>query len=187
MVVGTLLALDESRGYSDEDCLFGYGFYPALFASVFMGYLLYDTTYCAYYYKTLHDWPSLVHHGIYLVVCGYVLHNKFFKFPFVWLMMGEISTPSVNLRWFLATLDKKSTKLYLYNGIALAVLFFVFRVVGAGFGIIHLFSLRQLWLAPHVPKFLRLVVALIIAGYFLNVYWFTLVMKGLMKLRAKKQ
>eukprot|EP00959_Pyramimonas_sp_CCMP1952_P310810 6504346-Pyramimonas_sp.AAC.1 len=98
MVVGTLLALDESRAYSDEDCLFGYGFYPATFASVFMGYLLYDSTYCWYYFKILKDWPSLVHHAIYLMVCGYVLHNMFFKFPFVWLMMGEISTPSVNLR-----------------------------------------------------------------------------------------
>jgi len=186
-VVGALLAMQESRAYSDEDCVFGYGFYPATFASVFMGYLIYDTTFCLYYYKLLKDWPSLVHHVIYLVVSGYVLYHAFFKFAFVWLMMGEMSTPCVNLRWFLAVLDMKSTQLYAWNGNLMAVLFFVFRVVVFGVGLVHLFGLRELWMAEDVPYGLRIVFGLLVGAYGLNLYWFNLVLKGVLKLRGKKQ
>jgi hypothetical protein len=52
-------------------------------------------------------------------------------FPYIALfrLTSEGSTPFLNVRWVLVTLNKKNTKLYIYNGFALLFAFFCVRIL----------------------------------------------------------
>ena len=121
----------------------------------------------------------MIHHAIFVLVTAYVLAFSIFKFPFVWLSLGEASTPFVNFRradqkgaferrfarfssglttsidssenrWRLAVLGMKDSNWYLANGVAMAVSFFLARVLANGLGLYHLWSLRCA--LPHAPS-----------------------------------
>jgi hypothetical protein len=62
------------------------------------GYLLYDTSNMLCYWKSLGDTSALIHHILFSAAAAYVLAHSIMAFPFIWLGLGEISTPSVNLR-----------------------------------------------------------------------------------------
>ena len=118
----------------------------------------------------------MIHHAIFVLVTAYVLAFSIFKFPFVWLSLGEASTPFVNFRqepslpsvallaspcdlrlcnvasenrWRLAVLGMKDSTWYLANGVAMAISFFFARVLANGLGLYHLWSLRCA--LPHAP------------------------------------
>jgi len=40
----------------------------------------------------------MLHHALFIVVAAWVLAHSIFKYPFVWLALGEASTPFINLR-----------------------------------------------------------------------------------------
>ncbi len=63
------------------------------------GYLLYDTTNMLAYYKYLGDKSAIIHHVIFACAAAYVLRYSIMAYPFIWLSLCEISTPSLNLRW----------------------------------------------------------------------------------------
>jgi hypothetical protein len=65
---------------------------------VIAGYLCYDTTNMLIYYKYLGDKSAIIHHVIFACAAAYVLGHSIMAFPFVWLALCEISTPSLNLR-----------------------------------------------------------------------------------------
>lgn len=52
-------------------------------------------------------------------------------FPYLALfrLTSEASTPFLNFRWLLLTLNKKTSRLYLINGIILTIVFFLVRIV----------------------------------------------------------
>lgn len=62
------------------------------------GYLLYDTSNIVVFFKYLGDVSAIIHHMIFTVATTYVLVHSIMAFPFVWLALGEMSTPFVNLR-----------------------------------------------------------------------------------------
>ena len=62
------------------------------------GYLLYDTSNMLVYFKYLGDPSAILHHLLFMLAAAYVLDQSIMAFPFIWLALGEISTPSVNLR-----------------------------------------------------------------------------------------
>ncbi len=51
------------------------------------------------YFKYLGDPSAIVHHALFMMAAAYVLDQSVMAFPFIWLALGEISTPSVNLRY----------------------------------------------------------------------------------------
>jgi hypothetical protein len=178
LVIGSLLCYLDSWSYTRSGNIFEYSWYPDFFARIFLGYLIYDLSNLGMFFKTLRDVSGIVHHAIFILVTSYVLAFSIFKFQFVWLSLGEASTPFVNLRWRLAVLKNKDSKLYLLNGVALAVTFFLARIVCYGIGLVHLWSLRDVWLQPHVPKLHKACVLLFTGGYILNLYWFIQIAKG---------
>ena len=67
------------------------------------GYLLYDTSNMLVYFKYLGDPSAILHHLLFMMAAAYVLDQSIMAFPFIWLALGEISTPSVNLRCLTST------------------------------------------------------------------------------------
>lgn len=62
------------------------------------GYLLYDTTNMLAYYQYLGDKSAIIHHVIFACAAAYFLRYSIMAYPFIWLSLCEISTPSLNLR-----------------------------------------------------------------------------------------
>jgi len=181
LVYGAYLCHKDAQTYTRSGNVFGYSWPPDFFCRVFLGYIIYDLSNLSIFFKTLRDYSGMLHHALFIVVAAWVLAHSIFKYPFVWLALGEASTPFINLRWRLAVLGKKDSKAYLLNGVAMAVVFFLARVVANGLGLVHLWMIRDVWLHSYVPLGHRLCVLLFLAGYLLNLFWFTKIAQGVVR------
>jgi hypothetical protein len=110
-------------------------------------------------------------------VCG---SGRILPFPFAWLICGEVSSPFLNLRWYLKLLGGDSLTMKVTNAV-FALLFFVSRVVVYGLGLIHLVTHRAIWMGESLndvpPQLLLLVVSLLFGGYLLNLTWWSTVFR----------
>ena len=139
---------------------------------MFLGYLIYDLTFMIVYWRELRDVSGVVHHVLFMPSAAYVLAHSIMAFPFCWLSFCEVSTPFVNYRWHLAAAGRKGERIYVQNGLLVALLFFVSRVVCYGLGLAHLLSLARVWgPGSGEPLGHSLVVCLFALGYGLNLYW----------------
>ncbi|XP_015263039.1 PREDICTED: transmembrane protein 56-B-like [Gekko japonicus] len=93
------------------------------------GYLLYDLLLLIRYWRTLGDSLFVCHHLAALYAYGYVLSRGVLPYFANFRLLSELSTPFVNLRWFLDTVGwPRSSWLALANGLAMTMVFFVVRI-----------------------------------------------------------
>lgn len=156
-------------------------------------YLLSDLIFVLLNYPTLGRMDVVLHHTAFLycsVIGGYYQMNTFM---FTWLIIGEASTPLLNLRWLLLTLTTKSkTKsrtssrsasststwrstasvLLTVTQALFALLFFVTRVCVYSLGLYYQFEIMADF-PTHLPKWaIYSTLVFVIAGFLLNLYWF---------------
>lgn len=173
------------KDWTDEELILG--FHPLGRASceLFVAYLAQDTLWLLKNIKYVDEMEMLVHHVVYLIIALFNLPNHYFVYPFMWLTLGELSTPFVNFREILTMVGLKDSKYYVYNGFALLISFFSTRVVLYGFGLKHLFETRSIWMKE--SKILSLVVLGLFSMYALNNFWFLRILRGAVKvLKAYK-
>ncbi|XP_044299531.1 TLC domain-containing protein 4-like isoform X2 [Varanus komodoensis] len=97
--------------------------------AVTCGYLLYDLLLLVRYWKTLGDSLFVCHHLAALYAYGYVLSHGVLPYFANFRLLSELSTPFVNLRWFLDVAGwPHSSWLVLANGLAMMVVFFMVRI-----------------------------------------------------------
>ena len=65
---------------------------------MYAGYLMYDVTNILVYWRYLADTTAIIHHVLFGAAAAYVLVHSIMAWPFIWLALGELSTPAVNLR-----------------------------------------------------------------------------------------
>jgi hypothetical protein len=142
--------------------------------TIFLAFLVYDVSHVLLEYPRLGSIDVVAHHVLFAAasyVCG---SNRVFPWPFAWLIIGELSTLPLNLRWVLIQSGRGDTRLMTWTNRAFALTFFLGRVVVYGLGLLHLFRSWE----PHVEEAclrvpgLRVVCALFVAGYGLNLVWF---------------
>lgn len=156
-------------------------------------YLLSDLIFVLLNYPSLGRMDVVLHHTAFLycsVIGGYYQMNTFM---FTWLIIGEASTPLLNLRWLLLTLTTKSkTKsktssrslsltstprstasvLLTVTQALFALLFFVTRVCVYSLGLYYQFEIIADFPA-HLPKWaIFSTLVFVIAGFLLNLFWF---------------
>ncbi|KAK9915790.1 hypothetical protein WJX75_004146 [Coccomyxa subellipsoidea] len=187
LCLGSLMCYLELQNKSREALVSGYAVWPDVFARIFLGYLCYDTTNMLIYYKYLGDKSAIIHHVIFACAAAYVLGHSIMAFPFVWLALCEISTPSLNLRWHLAVIGQKDGTLYVANGVLLTILFFASRVVSYGAGMWHLWGLRDVWAAPGQDPLNTALVGLFFLGYVLNLYWMQAILNGVLRALSRSK
>ena len=157
----------------------------------FLGYLIHDTLVVLFLIKDTKSAASrqiLLHHFVAAIGCaGNLLIGRYVTTISCAFMLTELSTPFINLRWFLATHNKTDSVLYFWNGITFTFVFFVAR------------NVLQTWITIKllIPAFIRdnfarndsiilqmsiyacLVFYLLLLG--LNYYWFTRIISGAIK------
>ena len=155
---------------------------------LFASWLLYDLAHVAWSYPQLGGADMVAHHaGFFGAACVCGIH-RILPFPFAWLLLGEISSIPLNMRFFFIATGRSDGKAMRLTNITFAVLFFAARILLYGWGLYHLWTQRTAVLAlatPH-PKFgaaiikrplLLLVLSLLVCGYVLNLSWFEKVVK----------
>lgn len=96
---------------------------------------------------------------------------------FSWLIIGESSTPFLNVRWFLIRQGLGHTAYMTFVSLAFAVTFFLTRFCIYGTGLVHaLFNFRAF--PPDYPHWGALsVMAFVVLGFFLNLIWLSKIMR----------
>ena len=161
-----------------------------------IGFYVFDTALTLYSTGQVGRSELLFHHMLALVehfvpVC--VCH----KYAAVSMLgyLSELSTPLVNARWMLSSAagGGSATTMYLVNGVAMMVVFFVSRPL------LQLGTLYQIYaaapreagasvgadLAPCMGWPAHLVAPLAVSFYVLNLYWMSKMLRGAMKVFAK--
>lgn len=153
--------------------------------SISLAYFLLDIIYVIKYFK---DKMTIVHHlgaglGAFLIT-GYELG------PIYMLSFGmtEASTPFVNMRSHLYDLGYKNSMMYALNGLAMWLCFLIFRMPLIGY--IPYLIFQYHW-EPIMVRGTFLMAFIVIFGYsaisILNIWWFYLITKGLLKVLSKKK
>eukprot|EP00190_Bangiopsis_sp_CCMP1999_P007600 CAMPEP_0198726342 /NCGR_PEP_ID=MMETSP1475-20131203/3419_1 /TAXON_ID= ORGANISM="Unidentified sp., Strain CCMP1999" /NCGR_SAMPLE_ID=MMETSP1475 /ASSEMBLY_ACC=CAM_ASM_001111 /LENGTH=276 /DNA_ID=CAMNT_0044488249 /DNA_START=85 /DNA_END=915 /DNA_ORIENTATION=- len=153
-----------------------------------VGYFLYDACLVIYSIKTITAGPTTFCHH---VLVGSIIHYTLvMRTPLViiWAAgayLTEFSTPFVNARWFLS-LRHKDEMIYKVSGLLMTITFFLARIVYMPIFMVFLFMSDGLIESiPTKEQAFRYGIIGMFGHfglYALNVYWFTLIMKGLIKL-----
>lgn len=151
------------------------------------GYFAYDAVLIAAC-PTMHGRGlMLLHHflGLSMHFCPVCVYRQFAAISCVGYL-AELSTPFVNARWMLKEAGGGSgTRVYLWNGVAILVSFFLCRIVA---GLVYLYQIFVLVprLAPpslsDLGVFGRLVPPGALLFYGMNVYWMSKIVQGAAKL-----
>uniref|UniRef100_A0A0A9H9C4 TLC domain-containing protein n=1 Tax=Arundo donax TaxID=35708 RepID=A0A0A9H9C4_ARUDO len=102
------------------------------------------------------------------------------------VLFTEITTPFVNLRWYLDVAGQKSCNLYLYNGLALFAGWLIARIILFIYLFTHMyFHFDQLKSIFTLGFYSTLMVPSVVAV--LNVIWFGKIFKGMVKTLSRKK
>lgn len=150
------------------------------YANILLGYFLYDLILCLSY-KQLRTVGTLFHHCLglfYYTVVNVSGHAQYLAM--LWLA-SELTTPFVNMRWFLFVMKKTDTTLYLVNGMLMTLGFLLWRVIyipGSALYTLYYFSDHIKLTAPYVQPLIPISMPSITI---LNAYWTYLMIKGILK------
>ncbi|KAG0290448.1 hypothetical protein BGZ96_006071 [Linnemannia gamsii] len=162
-----------------QNKIFGYEFYAGQVYAVCCGYFLWDT---------IHSIRHIKDFGIGFVLHGFCSFSVFiFSFrPFLqyygsYFLMFELSTPFLNIHWFMDKTGLTGSIYQKINGVILLAVFFTVRIV-AGFYTSYECFLSVLPVMDLVPMHLRVVYASAnVALNSLNVFWFYKMVSSLAK------
>lgn len=147
----------------------------------FLGYIISDLM-LALWYNT--QWlgmtANLTHHVFILICWGQLIMGEYGQLFALVGALCEASTPFLNFRWFLDKLGMKESQLYLYNGLTMMFLFFLFRVVGFLWMGTRLVAQREGLAALPVLNSALLLLSYGV-GTALQLFWFSKIAKGAMK------
>lgn len=122
-----------------------------------------------------------VHHVVSIGALSAALVTGAGHLNILMVLLTEATTPCVALRWILDKLDKKGTRVYLANGILLTVSWIVFRILLSA---AYFRAVRLQTAIPPPSRELVLWIALYalpLPLFAMNVYWFYLILRGLVK------
>jgi len=142
---------------------------------IFLSWLCYDIAHLLIQFPTLGGVDTLVHHVAFACSSAICASYSLFPFPFSWLIACELSSPFLNIRWYLLTTGRKDTPILATTNLAFGYTFVLTRVIIYGIGLAHLWMSHGILLVgpEAVPAvWVYLILSLVTAGYGLQLFWF---------------
>lgn len=138
---------------------------------VLAGYLLCDLYHIVKNFPSLGSYDTILHHVAFFYCALIAGHFQLFPFMFGWLIVGEASTPLLNLRWFLIKSGYGHTSFLKLVQLLFAAVFFVTRFAIYSAGLFY-----QLEMVPRVPPYIPTwavysALTFVVIGFFLNIVW----------------
>ena len=160
-------------------------------ATAFLGWLMYDVVHIFLFFPKLGGADTVAHHLGF--ICLTLLGSCYKVIPFAvgWLLVGEISSLPLNIRWALISTGRGATKALDYTNYSFALSFFVVRVILYWSGVYHLL----MYLRPGLVKMpyscygpaVNTIVGFITAGALLNAHWMIAIVKMATRGEKKKK
>lgn len=144
-----------------------------------MGYAISDMLIILFNYKVIGDAFTIVHHCISLY--GYSNALAFSVMPYFanYRLIVELSTPLVNMRWFLYACGYQKDSLHFFiNGIAMTLVFFTVRVASIPVYWYKVYSVidSPLWVKMRSLRYMMVVTCILLD--IINIYWFRKMFNG---------
>ena len=161
-----------------------------LAAHSFLGWLLSDLVHLLTHWPTLGGTDMLFHHACF--ACLSLIGTGYQICPLVigWLLMGEISSVFLNVRWLLINTGRGESRALKRANFGFAAAFFITRVVVFWAGVVHvLYSELPFLLSPprSAPTWtIFLLFGFLSAGALLNAFWFVKILQMALRPAPKK-
>jgi len=169
---------------------FGYTKFCHLANAFFLGYFIQDTYFTIRYARNLSNvTATILHHICSITASGNCCFSKTLHYWSVRFLFTELSTPFLNLRWYLDQFQMKQSLIYKLNGILITLTFFYCRILFIfDFPFTQLKHLNELIALPTPLKqwLLYWQLPTSFAAHLLNTWWFYLISKGLLKTLSGK-
>ncbi|XP_010536452.1 PREDICTED: transmembrane protein 56 [Tarenaya hassleriana] len=153
---------------------------------VSVGYFLADIGIIFWLYPALGGLEYILHHTLSGVAVAYSLFSGEGQLYIYMVLISEVTTPEINLRWYLDTAGMKRSKAYLINGVAIFLAWLVARILLFIYMFYHVYLHYDQVVQMHTFGYL-LVFVVPMALAVMNLMWFQKILKGLQKTLAKRQ
>jgi hypothetical protein len=158
----------------------------------FSAFLAFDLFHVLRLYPKLGGVDTVAHHLVFLT-CSIINGGyQILPYPFSWLIIGELSTIFLNIRWALIKTGRGSAAIFQGVQYAFALTFFITRVVIYLYGVMELFQQREILFeivsTGRVPGiFMGITLSFVGAGSLLNAVWFQKIAAMAMSKRTQKE
>ncbi|KAK3165785.1 hypothetical protein QOZ80_1AG0037700 [Eleusine coracana subsp. coracana] len=153
---------------------------------VSIGYFLMDLAMILWYFPKLGGKEYLFHHGLSIYALGLALLSGKAHVYILMVLFTEVTTPCVNLRWYLDVAGQKNSNLYVYNGLALFAGWLIARILLFGYIFSHMYFHFDELKSVFTLGFYS-VMAVPSAVAVMNVLWFWKICKGMVKTLSKRK
>ncbi|KAH7427156.1 hypothetical protein KP509_10G032100 [Ceratopteris richardii] len=165
---------------SKSSVVFRSSIFSQMILGVSIGYFLSDLAMIIWFYPALGGIEYVLHHFLSMTSLALSIYSGQAHLYLYLVLFSEITTPFVNLRWYLSLSGMKNSRLYLYNGLMLFFSWLFARVLL----FVYLFS--------HIYLHYEQVKEIFPAGFYylfiappalalMNVLWFYKILKGLIR------
>ncbi|GAV80939.1 TRAM_LAG1_CLN8 domain-containing protein [Cephalotus follicularis] len=145
-----------------------------------LGYFLSDLAMILWHFPALGGLEYVMHHGLSMLSIFLSLMSAQGQFYILMVLFSEITTPFVNLRWYLDVAGQKNSSIYIWNGVALFIGWLVARILLFIYFFVHmLVHFDQVKKVFPFGFYCLLVVPPLLAV--MNVVWFWKIAKGMIK------
>ncbi|CAF0799324.1 unnamed protein product [Didymodactylos carnosus] len=151
--------------------------------AIVIGYLSADTTIGLIHYKKVGDPFTITHHLVSIYAFAYVLTLDVMPYFANFRLLAELSTPFVNMRWFLDTLKfSKTSTPFVINGLVMTLLFFFVRIVAMPiyWYKVYVVAIQPMWV--HMGHFRFVLISVCSVLDIINIYWFSKMLRGCIKI-----
>ncbi|XP_033133831.1 TLC domain-containing protein 4-like [Brassica rapa] len=129
---------------------------------------------------------GIFHHCLSGVAVAYSLFSGEAPLYTYMVLLSEVTTPEINLRWYLDISGLKRSKAYLINGVAIFLAWLTARILLFVYMFYHVYVHYDQVAMMHPFGYL-LVFVVPVALSVMNLMWFGKIVKGLMKTLEKRQ
>uniref|UniRef100_A0A0R0GMN4 TLC domain-containing protein n=1 Tax=Glycine max TaxID=3847 RepID=A0A0R0GMN4_SOYBN len=151
---------------------------------VSIGYFLTDLAMILWNFPALGGLEYVLHHGISIGSITLCLLSGQVHIYILMVLFSESTTPFVNLRWYLDVAGLKSSKLYIWNGIALFFGWLVARIFLFMFLFYHIGTRLDEVKEVFLFGFYTLIMVPSVLAV-LNIFWFWKIASGMVKTLTK--
>ncbi|KAJ8751453.1 hypothetical protein K2173_016663 [Erythroxylum novogranatense] len=149
-----------------------------------IGYFLSDLSMILWCFPALGGLEIVLHHFLSMYSIFLSLISGQGQIYILMVLFTEATTPFVNLRWYLDATGQKSSKFYIYNGVALFLGWLVARIILFIFLCAHMIShFDQVKQVFPLGFYSLLVVPSALS--IMNLYWFWKIFRGMVKTLSK--
>ncbi|XP_052201761.1 uncharacterized protein LOC127807747 isoform X3 [Diospyros lotus] len=152
---------------------------------VSVGYFIADLGMIFWLYPSLGGIEYIVHHSLSAIAVAYAMFTGEGQLYTFMVLISEVTTPEINMRWYLDVAGLKRSNAYLINGVVIFFAWLVARILLFVYMFYHVYLHYDQVIHMHTFGYL-LVFAVPVALGTMNLIWFAKIIKGLKKTLAKK-